>query len=692
MFKGFWRGAASALALAAAASGAALADQAAPDYGAWGYDLTGRDLKARPGDDFFRYANGLYQDRLVIPADRSGYSLRVASSEQTDRNLRAILEEAAAAAPAGPTDDAGKIGAFYKAFMDEARVERLGAAPMAADLAAIDGAKDRAALAALMGTTNKSFHGSIFGVDIYPDAKTPDRYVTYLGQAGLGLPDRDYYLDARFAPQKAQYQRYVAQLLSLSGRPGAEAQAAAVVAFETRIAAVSWTKAEQRDQDAIYNPMKVGELDAFAPGFAWTAFLGAADLGDAERVILVEKSALPKMAAIFSGTPMETLRAYQAFHLAHNAAPYLSKAFTDARFEMMNRSLSGQAEQAVRWKRGVRAVAGGDYLGGDRLDRFGNMGWAVGRIYVARHFPPASKARVEGMVDDLKAAFRARLQTLDWMSPSPRQEALKKLAAYQVKIGYPDKWRDYSALTIRADDLYGNVVRAAALDWHYRTSRINDPVDTSEWIMTPQTNNAYNGALNDIVFPAGILTPPIFNPDADPAINYGAVGGVIGHELTHGFDDQGRKYDATGALRDWWAPQDAKVFEARAAMLGRQYGLYEPLPGVRVNGDLTMGENIADLGGLMMALDAYKASLKGKPAPVIDGLTGEQRVFLGWAQAWRGKLREDALRRQVVADPHSPRPYRVNGPSRNIDAWYTAFGVKEGEALYLKPDERVRIW
>jgi putative endopeptidase len=681
-----------ALVLAASAAVASAADQPAPSYGAWGYDLSGRDASVSPGDDFFRYANGAYQDRLVVPADRPGYSLRLASTEQTERDLRAILEQAAAKAAAVPKDDAGKVGAFYASFMDEARIDRIGAVPMSADLAAIARAGDRSAIAALMGATNKSFQGSIFAVDIYPDAKDPDRYVTYLGQAGLGLPDRDYYLDDKFAAKKAAYRRYVATLLTLLGDRDAQAHADDIVAFETKVAKASWTKAEQRDQDAIYNPMKVRDLDAFAPGFDWHAFLGAADLGGVDRVILVEKSALPKMAKIFAGTPLGTLRAYQTFHLADNAAPYLSRRFADARFEMMNRTLSGQAEQPARWKRGVRAVSGGDYLAGDRLDRFGNMGWAVGRIYVARHFPARSKARVEAMVDDLEAAFRVRLESLDWMGPDTKVEALKKLAAYRVKIGYPDSWRDYSALTIRRDDLYGNVVRTAAHDWAFRTGRINARVDRDEWIMTPQTNDAYNGSFNDIVFPAGILTPPIFNPDADAAINYGAVGGVIGHELTHGFDDQGRKYDATGALRDWWTKDDARVFEARAAMLGKQYAAYEPLPGARVNPQLTMGENIADLGGLTMALDAYRASLKGKPAPVIDGLTGEQRVFIGWAQAWRGKLRDDALRRQVVSDPHSPRPYRVNGPARNIDAWYQAFGVHDGEALYLKPEDRVRIW
>jgi putative endopeptidase len=337
-------------------------------------------------------------------------------------------------------------------------------------------------------------------------------------------------------------------------------------------------------------------------------------------------------------------------------------------------------------------VAGGDYLAGDRWDRFGNLGWAVGQLYAAKYFPPSAKAKVQALVADLKTAFAARIANVDWMSPATKAEALKKLAAYNVKVGYPDKPRDHSKVTIRDDDLVGDVLSAAAADWAYSVERRNGPVDRGGWGMTPQTNDAYSGALIDIVFPAGILQPPIFDETADPAINYGAVGGVIGHELTHGFDDKGRKYDSKGTLRDWWQPSDAKVFEARAKVFGAQYSAYEPVPGSHINGDLTMGENLADLGGLTLALDAYHASLKGRPAPVIDGLTGDQRVFLGWAQAWRGKFRDDYVRRQVVSDPHSPREFRVNGPARNIDAWYAAFGVKPGDKLYVEPDKRVRIW
>ena len=438
--------------------------------------------------------------------------------------------------------------------------------------------------------------------------------------------------------------------------------------------------------------MSVAELQAFAPGFAWRTYFEAAGLGNVTRVIVSEKSAFPKLAAIYSSTPIELLKAWAAFNVADHAAPYLSRPFTAAFFEMREKTLSGQQQQKLRWKRAVHAVSGGDYLSDDRYDSFGNLGWGVGQLYTARYFPPESKAKVQELVANLKAAYHARIERLDWMSPPTKAEALKKLETYNVKVGYPDKPRDYAGLIIRDDDLLGNVRRAAAWDWAFYVRRLPGPVDPQEWDMTPQTNDAYNGDLRDIVFPAGILLPPIFDASADAAINYGAVGGVIGHEMTHGFDDQGRKVDAEGRLRDWWAPQDAAVFEKRAAKLGAQFDSCEPLPGVHVNGKLTMGENIADLGGVTLALDAYHASLHGKPAPVIDGMTGDQRVFLGWAQAWRGKRTEAALHQLVVSDPHSPPQYRVDGPVRNTDAWYEAFGVKPGDKLYLAPEDRVRIW
>jgi putative endopeptidase len=690
----------SATALAvilAFAAGPVLGAEPAPlKYGAWGFDLTGSDARTKPGDDFFRYANGAWLDRTAIPGDKPGISLRIYESDLAEARLHAIMEDSAAQIPSGashaPTTLEGKVGAFYKAFMDECRIEALGAKPIAPELDAIRAAGTRDQIGALMGRHVKDFEGSVFGINLDVDSKDVAHYATYLSQAGLGLPDRDYYLQASFAEKKAAYQVYVEKLLRLENWPDAAGKAAAIVALETKIAEASWTKVQERDPDATYNPYTLPELEKAAPGFPWRAFLAEAGLGAPAKLVAVEKTALPKIVAIYASTPVEVLQAWLAFNVADNASPYLSKPFADANFEMRLKTLSGQAEQQARWKRGVHAVSGGDYLAGDRFDRFGDLGWAVGQIYAARYFPPAAKAKVQALVADLKTAYRARIEKLDWMSPATKAEALKKLTAYNVKVGYPDKLRDYSKVVIRDDDLVGDVRSAAGADWAFYAGRQNGPVDRGDWGMTPQTNDAYNGGLIDIVFPAVILQPPIFDPSADPAINYGAVGGVIGHELTHGFDDQGRKYDAKGTLRDWWTPSDAKTFEARAKVFGAQYSAYEPLPGAHVNGDLTMGENIADVGGLTLGLDAYHASLHGKPAPVIDGLTGDQRVFLGWAQAWRGKVRDDAVRRQVVSDPHSPRQYRVNGPVRNIDAWYAAFGVKPGDALYIAPEKRVRIW
>jgi len=662
-------------------------------YGTWGFDLAGMDKATRPGDDFFRYANGAWLDRTPIPADKPGVSLRLYESDMTEARQHAILEAAAKGLTgAAPTTLEGKVGAFYKAFMDEDRIEALGAKPIARELAAIRAAKTRAALGALMGRHVKDFYNAPFGIVIDVDSKDVAHYAIYLGQSGLGLPDRDYYLQPGFAPKKAAYQAYLERILTLERWPDARARAADIVALETKIAEASWTKAEQRNPDTTYNPYTPAQLAKAAPGFPWAAFLAEAGAPGARRVVVAEKTAFPKIAAIFARTPVPVLQAWMAAAVGDNAAVYLPKDFDQAYFGFRQKELSGQPEEQVRWKRGVRAVAGGDYLAGERLDRFGNLGWAVGQLYAAKYFPPSAKAKVQALVADLKTAYAARIARLDWMSPATKTEALKKLAAYNVKVGYPDRARDYSKVLIRADDLVGNVRRAAAADWAFYSARRNGPVDRGDWGMTPQTNDAYNGGLIDIVFPAGILQPPIFDESADPAINYGAVGGVIGHELTHGFDDQGRKYDSTGKLRDWWQASDAKVFEARAKAFGAQYSAYEPVPGAHVNGQLTMGENIADLGGLNLALDAYHASLHGRPAPVIDGLTGDQRVFLGWAQAWRGKFRDDYVRRQVVSDPHSPRQYRVNGPARNIDAWYAAFGVQPGETLYIVPDQRVRIW
>jgi putative endopeptidase len=666
-------------------------DAAKPQYGAWGFDLTAMDPSVKPGDDFNQYANGAWLKRTEIPADKSIASLRYLMTDQVEGRLHGLMETSAAGAGNQPTGLDGKVGAFYAAFLDDKRIEAAGAKPIAPELAAIRAAKSRADIAKLMGEGNADFYGSIYGVGMDIDLKNVGQYAVYVGQSGLGLPDRDYYLQPSFAAQKTAYQAYVAKLLTLSGWAHPDAAAKAVVEFETRIAQASWTKVEQRDVDKVYNPKTPAELAALTPGFDWTAYLKGAGLAGVKRVVVNEVTAFPKIAAIYNDTPLATLKAWEAFNVADNTAFYLSPPFAEARFDFRDKTLSGQPQQTVRWKRAIRAVAGGDCQG-DRVDCFGNMGFGVGQVYTAHYFPPAAKAKIEALVTNVKAAMRARLERLDWMTPATKVEALKKLDTYQIKVGYPDHPRDYSGLVIRKHDLIGDVRRAGAWDWRFYVSRLNGPVDKSDWSMTPQTNDAYNGSLRDIVFPAGILQPPMFDPAADPAVNYGAIGGVIGHELTHGFDDEGRKLDASGALRDWWTPADAAAFEARAKRLGAQYSAFEPAPGVHINGDLTMGENIADLGGVNVALEAYHRSLNGAPAPVIDGFTGDQRVFLGWAQAWRGKARESYIKKQVVTDPHSPRFFRVIGPTRNVDGWYEAFGVKPGDAYYVAPDQRVRIW
>lgn len=661
-------------------------------YGTWGFDLSGMDSKTKPGDDFFRYANGAWIDKTQIPSDKPAYSLRLAMTDLTEQRLKALLEAAGAQATDNPSTLEEKAGAFYRSFMDESRVEGLGAKAIEPELSDLRNAKARDDFAALMGRTTTDFEFSLFTPIIDVDLKDPKKYAFYLSQGGLGLPDRDYYLKPDFAAQKTAYQNYVTTILKLLNWSEPEKTAKEIVDFESKIAEASWTKTQQRDLNAIYNPMSIAELKKFTPGFAWEKFLTEAKMAKLTTVVVAEKSAFPKVAGIYSKTPIETIRAWQSFHTADNAAPYLSKPFTDAYFELHNKTLSGQKEQQARWKRGITTVSGGDFGVGDRFGTFGTMGFGVGQLYTAKYFPAEAKAKIQDLVNNLKAAYRARIEKLDWMGPETKKEALKKLDTYTIKVGYPDHPRDYSKLAIKSDDLTGNVRRCAQLDWDFNTGRFFGPVDRGDWGMTPQTNDAYNGSLRDIVFPAGILQPPIFDAEADPAINYGAAGGVIGHELTHGFDDQGRKIDASGALRDWWTKQDAETFQARAKVLGAQYSKYEPIPGVHVNGELTMGENIADLGGLTLALDAYHASLKGQAAPVLDGYTGDQRVLLGWAQAWRGKVTDDYVKKQVVSDPHSPRQFRVIGPARNTDTWYDAFKVQAGDKMFVPGDQRVRIW
>jgi putative endopeptidase len=667
-------------------------EEGEPLYPPAGLDMSATAPATRPGDDFYQYASGAWLARVTIPADRPFAMEWQVMRDRTQTQLRGLLETAAASASHEPTTVEGKVGAFYKSFMDVPRLEALGARPISPELAAIRAIGTPAEVARLMGNSHAGFEGAVFDFSIDADPKDPEHYVATLYQNGLSLPDRDYYLKANFARERQEFRSYVERLLTLTRWPAAKERAASIVALETRIAQASWTHVEQRDRPALYNPISSAELAAYAPGFPWAAFLGGAGLASKTRVIVGEKTAFPRIARIFADTPLETLKAWLAFTVMDTAAPYLSSSFASAHFHFHDHVLLGIQEQPVRWKLGVRAVSGGDCNEGGPRDCFGTLNWAVGEMYTAHYFPPETKRSVEAMIANITQTYRRRLEHLDWMSDTTRAEALRKLDTYVVKVGYPDRARDYSGVVIKDDDLIGNVRRAAAADWAFYVGRSDGPVDKSEWDMTPQTVDAYNGNLRDIVFPAAILQPPGFDANADPAVNYGAAGWGAAHELTHGFDDSGRTVDAKGALRDWWTEADAREFKARTAMLGAQFARYEPLPGLHIDPELTMGEIIADLGGLAIALEAYHDSLRGAPAPVIDGLTGDQRFFRSWAQYYRGKATEDFIRQYTMSNEHPYWPYRVNGAVRNIDAWYEAFDVKPTDRLYLAPEKRVRIW
>ena len=649
--------------------------------GTWGIDTAGMDTTAKPGEDFFAYVSGNWAKTTQIPSDKSMYGSFLVLRDLSEARLRTLVEGYPAGDPATGGDPA-KIAALYQGFMDEAAIEAKGLKAVEPQLAAIRGAGDRDAIAKLMGRGMGGFGGSFFGASVSDDQRNPDVYTLYLGQSGLGLGDREMYLDPKFAPQRERYQAYIAQMLALAGWDDPSGHAAKVMAMETRIAQAHWTRAESRDRDKTYNPVELGEMAATAPGFPWKTFFDAAGVGSAERVVVRQKTAVPKMATIFADTDLGTLKAWQAFHTVDEAAPLLSKAFVDAEFEFRSKFLSGQPEQRPRWKRGVAFAEG-------------TMGEAVGRDFVALYFPADAKAKMDDLVANVKAAMGARLQQLDWMSPATKTEAMAKLEGFGLKIGHPEKWRDYSALQVVNGDVFGNASRSRQFEWDYRRNRLGGPVDKAEWGMTPQTVNAYyNSVKNEIVFPAAILQPPFFDPDADPAVNYGGIGGVIGHEIIHGFDDQGRKSDGEGVLRDWWTAGDAAKFEVQAAKLGAQYEAYAfpQLPDMRINGKVSMGENIGDLGGLTIALEAYRRSLDGKQAPVIDGFSGEQRFFMGWSQVWRTLWRDDALRQQLVNGTHSPGHIRAYAPLRNIDAWYEAFNVTAADPLWVAPEDRVRIW
>jgi predicted metalloendopeptidase len=668
-------GTATASADAAKAAAVAPAKAAIGDYG---LDRTTAKPEVRPGEDFFAHANGKWYDTFEIPADRVAYGVAQKLDELSEQQVRAIIEEAAAA-KAVPGTPQQRIGDYYAAYMDEAAVEAKGLEPLKADLERIAAAGSKRDIATLFGLPGFK---STFDVEMFADAKDPNRYALYLGHSGLGLPDRDYYLrdDPKLAEARKNYQAYVEKMLALGGIEQAPKKARDIMAFETAVARVHWPLEKRRDVDATFNPRTKAELVAYAPGFDWQAFFDAAEIGSREQLVLLELSAIRDLAKLLDRTDLATLKAYLTFHYLSDHAQFLPKRFDDARFELYGKQLRGQPQQRERWKRAV-----------DLID--GALGEQVGQLYVARHFPPESKAKMEELVANLREALRQRIEQLEWMTPETRKRALEKLGTFVTKIGYPDKWKDYSSLEVRRDDLVGNVHRAALWAWRYDINRLDQPVDRTEWGMSPQTVNAYyNPLANEIVFPAAILQPPFFDPHADPAINYGAIGAVIGHEIGHGFDDQGRKFAADGSLKDWWTQKDTLAFTARAAKLIKQYSQFQAIPGLNVNGALTIGENIGDLGGLNMAYHAYKIALKGEEPPVIDGLTGDQRFFLAYAQGWRTKYREGLLREIVLSDVHSPAYFRVNGVVRNMSEWYAAFDVKPEDALYLPPEERVQIW
>jgi putative endopeptidase len=658
---------------------------------ALGQAWPGGDPAVPPGSDFFLFANGGWLKANPIPVDRAGFSNATVLTLSAAAKVRALLEAAAANAGEEPADEAGKVGAYYAAFMDQQRVEARGAAPLRRALREIRRARSRHELARLMGLANSTFHGSLFKLWIEPDSRNPDSYAIYLGQDGLGSLDRRVYLAPDAADLRLAYRNYMVRLLAAAAWENAAAIAAAVMAFETRLAAASWTAADERDESKIYNPRDVSQLASEAPGFPWDAYLDTADLHQPSRIVVVDRTAIPVFAALYSITPIPVLKAWAAFHVSDNAAPLLSHEFADAWFDFHGRRLQGAQQATARWQRALTQVSGGGSK--DMESSRGAMGDAVGRLYTKRWFEPRSRDTLRLLVDDLKTTLRARISTSDWMSAAAKVAATQKLDAYRIEIGAPEHGDDYADLVIRRDDLFGDVERTKTYAWDQDLKRLHRSTDRARWTMTPQTVNAYNYApFGEVVFTAALLQPPAFDPTEDSAVTFGGIGAIIGHELTHGFDDVGRRFDSTGHLRNWWTETDDDNFAAKAAQLVALFSGCEAAPGVHVDGRLTLGENIADIGGLQLAFAAYHASLHGRPAPVIDGLTGDQRFFLGFAELRRGHRRPQALRNDVTSDAHTPDACRVNEDVRNVDGWYEAFGVTPESALFMLPASRIHIW
>ena len=649
-----------------------------------GIDPASLDPAIRPQDDLYRHVNARWEAATQIPAHKARWGSYVELNERTQRQLHAIVEHLGEGRSGTADPDARRVRDLYASFMDEARLQALGAKPIAGELARVDRLAGADGIAALIA------HLSRIGVDtpyapyIHQDAKDPTRYIVDLEQSGLGMPDRDYYLrrdDERLMAVRAEYRSHIEKMLHLAGIADPAGEAEAVLILETRLAEAQWTRVANRDPVKTYNPIAVDALGRLAPGFAWKAYLaGAGFEGSVERVIVSQPSYLTAFAKLVHEVPLATWKAYFRWRVLEKFAPDLARAFDEESFAFTGRVVSGIPRQRPRWERGVALV--------NALVRDG-----LGRLYVERYFPPQSKARADALVKNLLAAFRVSIEGLDWMGPHTKLAAQAKLAAFHAKIGYPTKWRDYTKLAIDPADLVGNVMRGEAFEYQRNLAKLGRPIDRTEWQLGPQTVNAYyDPELNEVVFPAAILQPPFFDAAADDAVNYGAIGAVIGHEISHGFDDQGSQYDGRGMLRDWWTKEDHEKFHARTEALVAQYSAYTPVAGYHVNGELTLGENIADNSGLAIAWKAYNISLGGRVAPAIDGIAGAQRFYLSWARIWRQKAREEEKIRLLKIDPHAPDPIRANAAAMNQSAFEDAFAVKPGDGMWRAPADRVVIW
>lgn len=650
-----------------------------PVLGTFGIATENMDTSIAPGENFYEFVNGGWLANTEIPSDRSRYGAFSILRDQSEKRVRGIIE--AAAKNEKPSADEKRIGDFYNAYLDTDKIESAGLAPIQGALDRIKAAKTHADILSLMTDTRLGLDSPVSPY-VYIDAKDNDNYIVYLTQSGLTLPNRDYYFDKSEKGKTilAGYRKYARAMLAEAGVSDAADRAKAVLAFERSLANGHWTRVKQRNRDLTYNKMSVENLTKMAPGVEWTKMLSDLGLGDQKTVVVRERSAVKNAAKVFAATPVDVLQDYLTLSLMGSHAAYLPKKIDDAQFEFFGKTLRGQEEQRPRWKRAVSSVNG-------------TLGEVVGKVYVAEHFPPNSKSQMKDLVENLRSAFKDGIDGLEWMADETKEQAQYKLKKFNPKIGYPDKWETYEGLNVDRDNLVGTVQSARKWQWDDSVAQIGQPIDRDEWGMTPQTVNAYyNSILNEIVFPAAILDAPFFDPNADPAVNYGGIGAVIGHEMGHGFDDQGRKSDGDGIQRDWWTAEDATAYEGRAKSLADQYSAFEPLPGENLDGNLGLGENIGDLTGVTMAYDAYKRSLNGKEAPVIGGYTGDQRFFMAWAQVWAIKWREAALSAQIKNGPHSPGEFRANGIVRNFGPWYDAFGITPEDAMYIPPEERVKIW